>query len=151
VLNKAQIAARIDRLLHALGEKIKEESEKTLNAIVGKSLSVSGEAIRQWRKASVMPRIEHIGALVSYLNQHGITTSPEYVLLGHTVEAKNVNIRERIADDGDEFELLQVFRAASPKGKQLIMEMARAYQLSHPAPSKVFRLRAVPKRRRNGD
>lgn len=151
MLNKAQIAARIDRLLRALGEKIHEESEKALNTLVGESLSLSGEAIRQWRKASVLPRLEHIGALVSYLNEHGISTSPEYVLLGHTVEAKNVNIRERIADDGDEFELLQVFRAASPKGKQLIMEMARAYQLSHPAPSKIFNLRSVPRKRRNGD
>lgn len=151
MLNKPQIAARIDRLLHTLGEKIKEESEKAVNALVGKSLSVSGEAIRQWRKASVLPRLENLDALVSYLNERGITTSPEYVLFGHTAEAKNVNIRERIADDGDELELLQVFRAASPKGKQLIMEMARAYQLSHPAPSKVFAIRSVHRKRRNGD
>lgn len=151
VLNKDLIAARIDRLLRTLGQQMEEESEKQVNAAVGKSLQVSGEAIRQWRKASALPRLEHIDALVSYLNDKGITTSVEYVLLGHTIEAKNVNIRERIADDGDELELLQIFRAANPKGKQLILEMARAYQLSHPAPSKVVNLRISKPRRRNGN
>ena len=143
MFNKALIADRIDRLIREVGDQ-----DKLVNAQVGNGIGVSGEAIRAWRKGVNLPRLEHLDDLCKFLVDKGIKAVPEYVLFGHQAKDSQVHLRERIADDGPELEILRLYRAASPHGKQLILEMARAYQLAHPQPSHVVSIHQKRQRRR---
>lgn len=141
---RAQIAARIDRCLSKFpGE------DKTVNVEVGAALGVSGEAVRQWRKGSVMPKLENLFAFVVYLRTKGIESTPEYFLLGLTRGLPSMELRERIADEGEELELLRLFRGMNRDGQKNLLMNARALQLSFPRGSNVQMFNQSKKKKRD--
>jgi transcriptional regulator with XRE-family HTH domain len=141
---KAQIAARIDRCLSKLSG-----DDKTVNVEVGTALGVSGEAVRQWRKGSVMPKLENLFAFVVYLRTKGIESTPEYFLLGLTRGLPSMELRERIADEGEELELLRLFRGMNRDGQKNLLMNARALQLSFPRGSNVQMFSQSKKKKRD--
>lgn len=147
------ISARIDKLLtHAQANErdhlVRALPTSKYNAIVSKDLSVTPEAVRQWRKGDVAIRLDRLTALCAFIAARKIEVSPEYILFGFNRDARlsDVEIRRRIADDGEEVELLAIFRACSREGKTQILKTARAYQLAYPAPAKVQDIRTARKK-----
>jgi hypothetical protein len=138
-----QIADRIDRLIGRLGE-----DDKKINAAIAKTLHLSGEAVRRWRKGVGMPRLENLEPLCQYLRERDIEASPPYILFGFHHPIKEVHIRERIADEGHELALLRAFRKSSPEGQGRILDTAIALQVAYPLDSKVIRLEARKRRRK---
>lgn len=139
-VDKRQIADRIDRLLSKVAGK-----DKKVNAIAGKALDLSGEAVRLWRRGVNLPRLDNLDPLCQFLATRGIAASPESILFGY--HPKDVHIRERIADDGDELDLLRLFRRSSLDGRDHILDAAKAYQAQYPLDSKILRLEGKKKRR----
>ena len=125
---KAQMAARIDRCLSSVKGFA---DDKAVNSDVGLALGLkSGEAVRQWRKNGAAPKIENIFGLVEYLRGKGVSTTPEYLMFGLTKGMPAMELRERIADEGEELELLRLYRSMNRQGQNLLITNARALQLS---------------------
>lgn len=139
---KAQIAARIDRCLASL-----KGDDKKVNTEVGAALGVSTEAVRQWRKNVALPKLENVFGLVAYLRTRNVETTPEYLLLGLTKGLPPMELRERIADEGEELELLRLYRACNREGQKLIMANARSLQLSFPRGVNVHALHTGKKKK----
>lgn len=132
-----QMAIRIDRCLRTLSDNLSQKegvklTDKQVNARVAAAIGVSEEAVRQWRKAVTAPRRQQLESLVKYLQECGVHTTPEYLERGLTKGLPPMELRERIADEGEELELLRLFRASNLDGKQTILNNARAIQLSFP-------------------
>ena len=139
---KAQIAARIDRLL-----RLPDADDKTINTEVGAALRVSAEAVRQWRKNVALPKLENVFGLVMYLVSRGIQTTPEYLLFGLQKGLPSMELRERIADEGEELELLRLYRSMNKDGQKTLLMNARALQLSFPRGSNVQSLHSSKKKK----
>lgn len=118
-----------DKIGHREGVKL---TDKQVNQRVSESLGVTEEAVRQWRKSKITPRRQQIEGLVKFLQDSGVSTTPEYLERGLSKGLTPMELRERIADDGDELDLLRLFRASNRRGKELILENAQSLQLSHP-------------------
>lgn len=144
---KAQVASRIDRLLGELGNRL-DATDKQVNIGVAKELLVSEESIRQWRKGVITPRRDKIDALIKYLHDNQIDTTPEYITYGLQKGLPAMELRERIADEGEELELLRIFRSCNRKGQDMILENSRALQLSFPRGSNVRSLQNHRRKRR---
>ncbi len=93
-----------------------------------------------------MPRLEKLDPLCDYLKARGIEASPPFILFGF--HPKEVHIRERIADEGDELALLLTFRKSSQAGKERILDTATALQAQHPLDAKVILMEARRRRRK---
>lgn len=149
----AAISTRIDRLLTAAQANEKDSAVRELptskyNGIIGKDLSVTSEAVRQWRKGDAAIRLDRLTALCAFIAARKVEASPEFILFGFNRDARlsDMEIRRRIADDGEEVELLAIFRACSREGRTQILKTARAYQLAYPAPAKVQDIRTAKKK-----
>lgn len=139
---KDQVAARIDRCLSKLpGE------DKSVNTEVSEAVGVSTEAVRQWRKGVASPKIENVLAVVAYVRSRDIDTTPEYLLLGLSKGLPAMELRERIVDEGEELELVRLFRASNKKGQETILNNARALQLSFPRGVNVHALHTSKKKK----
>lgn len=136
-VDKAHIAARIDRLLDRVGDAT-GQNDKQVNVGVGKALHVSGEAVRQWRKGVVLPRLEKLDALVTYLTQRKVDSAPESILFGTpSKDLTSMDVRQRIVEEGPELDLLRAFRATSPEGQKRILDYAETILKAFPRPMNV--------------
>lgn len=144
-MDKRQIAARIDRLAAQLSTGT-EKTDAKVNEELGVALNVSDEAVRQWRKAKALPKLENLEDLVKYLGRQGVPASVEHILLGvPATKLTNVELLERIAEEGDELDLLRLFRTSNPSGQEHMMMGARAIQQAHPRAANVA---SIPQRKK---
>lgn len=146
-MEKQQIAARIDRLSIRVGAEIGlAGKDKAINAKIGAAVGVSQESVRQWRAGDTFPRLERLGGLCEFLKKHGVEATPELILFGITPKSlPSAEMRERIADEGPELELLRIYRAANRDGQAQIVTNARALMQAYPRPSQVVQLSIVKK------
>lgn len=124
-----EIADRIDNLVKFSGKT---------NTDIAKdpTLNVTKEAVRQWRAGDTWPRMDKVKPLAALLR-----TTPEYILLGIHQEKGVDSLRERICRNDAELALLRLFRATNREGKNLTVEAARSYSITHPAPHNVVQLK----------
>jgi transcriptional regulator with XRE-family HTH domain len=122
-----EISERIDQLV--------KMSRKT-NVEVASDIGVTKEAIRLWREGTNWPRMDKIKALAEVL-----ATTPDFILLGVQAERKGMELRERICRNDAELALLRLFRATNREGKNLTIEAARSYSITHSAPHNVVQLK----------
>ncbi len=144
-VDKVQIGVRINGLISRLSKD--GEKDKEINAKVAQDIGLNGESIRLWRKGLTLPRLDKLEPLCKYLKEHGVEARPESILFGFS--AKEVHIRERIAEEGDELELLRTFRRSNAEGRKVILDTAKALQAAHPNDPKVVRLESRKKRRKS--
>lgn len=148
-MDKAQIGARINRLLTAYaGTKNDELSDKEINAEFAGVLSVSGESVRMWRKGETLPRLDKLEPLIAHLAKRKIQATPEHILFGLPLKGStSLELRQRIAEEGAEYELLRLYRAASSIGQDRVLEMVRAIQMANPRPAHVVSLHSTKRGR----
>lgn len=103
-----------------VGLSIKElrESHGMTQEELGKIAGVSSMAVSQWENGRTVPRM---GAIQQIADYFGI---PKSTIMGDRYEYAFV----RIDYTQEELELLDCFRACSPKYKNLLIETARAYR-----------------------
>ena len=146
-MDKRLIADRINRLAEIVGRN-EHKADSAVNAELGKAIKVSAEAIRQWRKGDASPKLEHLEPLAKAFNSRKVETSVGHILLGlPATKLSNVDLLERLAEDGEELELLRLFRSSNHQGRDNLIMTARAIQQSHPRPANVVTL-PQPKKRR---
>lgn len=122
-----EIADRLDQLIRMARKD---------NAEIARQIGVSKEAIRLWREGITWPRMDKIKLLAGVL-----ATTPDFILLGIQAERKGMELRERICRNDAELALLRLYRATNREGKNLTMESARSYSITHPAPHNVVQLK----------
>jgi len=123
---------------YEIGERINQlvlMSRKN-NVEIAEAIGVTKETIRLWREGTNWPRMDKIKALAEVL-----TTTPDFILLGVQAEKKGMDLRERICRNDAELALLRLFRASNREGKNLTIEAARSYSITHPAPHNIVQLK----------